>query len=173
MLFNSASVASAFFSFFCMGWKEGNIKNQIPCNKGGGGIGSKGRNKNCEDSGNQMKLGKKEEKKSRNWAVSFTHIITQIVAIGDVFILLPAYFVVLVIVIVLPVFVHIFLNVPPLPVFDPIMQLCMADVAILVCVNAVHNLPVRADGERFKFKFFVWSSWALVSAHNWHNKQWT
>lgn len=74
--------------------------------------------------------------------------ITQVVAVGSVFVLLPAYLAVLVLVVVIPVFVHILLDVPPLPVFDPIVQLYMADVAILVSVNAVHNLPVGRDGVR-------------------------
>lgn len=71
--------------------------------------------------------------------------ITQIVAVGGVFVLLPGYFAVLVLVVVIPVFVHILLDVPPLPVFNPIVQLCMADIAILVSVDAVHNLPVGRD----------------------------
>lgn len=72
----------------------------------------------------------------------FTHRITQIKAVCGVFVLLPGYFVVLVLVVVFPVFVHILLDVPPLPVFDPVVQLCMSYVAVLVCVNAVHDLPV-------------------------------
>ena len=71
--------------------------------------------------------------------------ITQIVAIGGVFVLLPAYLAILVRVIVLPVLVNILFNVPPLPVFDPIMKFCMADVTVLVSVNALHNLPVGKD----------------------------
>lgn len=77
-----------------------------------------------------------------------SNTITQIVTIGGVLVLLPAYLAILVLVIVLPVFVHILLDVPPLPVSDPIVQLCMADIAILVSVNAVHNLPVGIDGVR-------------------------
>lgn len=52
----------------------------------------------------------------------------------------------MVLVIVLPVFVHIVLNVPPLTVFDPVMQLCVGDVSVLVSVNAVDYLPVGRDG---------------------------
>lgn len=80
--------------------------------------------------------------------VNLSNTITQVVAIGGVFVLLPAYLAILVLVIVLPVFVYVLLDVPPLPVFDPIVQLCMADIAILVSVNAVYNLPVGRDGVR-------------------------
>lgn len=69
-------------------------------------------------------------------------MITQIVAVGSVFVLLPPYLAILVLIVVLPVFVHILFNVPSLPVFDPVMQLCVAHIAILVSVNAVYNLPV-------------------------------
>lgn len=80
--------------------------------------------------------------------VNLSNTITQIVAIGGVFVLLPGYLAILVLVIVFPVFVYVLLDVPPLPVFDPIVQLCMADIAILVSVNAVHNLPMGRDGVR-------------------------
>lgn len=80
--------------------------------------------------------------------VHLSNTITQIVAIGGVFVFLPAYLAILVLVIVLPVFVYVLLDVPPLPVFDPIVQLCMADIAILVSVNAVHNFPMGRDGVR-------------------------
>lgn len=80
--------------------------------------------------------------------------ITQIVAVGGVFVLLPGYLAVLVLVIIIPMFVYILLNVPPLPVFDPMVQLCMSDVAILVSVNAVHNLSVGRDGVRVTDKAY-------------------
>lgn len=76
------------------------------------------------------------------FARSVNKLITLIVSIGGVFVLLPPYLAILVLIVVLPVFVHILFNVPPLPVFDPIMQLCVAHIAILVSVNAVYNLPV-------------------------------
>lgn len=80
-----------------------------------------------------------------------SHRITKIVAVGGVFVLLPAYLAISVLVIVVPVFVDILLDVPPLPVFDPIVQLCMADVAVLVSVNAVHDLSVgRYGGQGYR-----------------------
>ena len=72
--------------------------------------------------------------------------VTQIVAIGGVFVLLPAYLAIVVCVVVVPVFVHVLLNVPPLPVLDPIVQLCVVDKTVLVGVDAFHNLPVGSDG---------------------------
>lgn len=76
------------------------------------------------------------------YARSVNKLITLIVSIGRVFVLLPPNLAVLVLIVVLPVFVHIVFNVPPLPVLDPIVQLCVAHIAILVSVNAVYNLPV-------------------------------
>lgn len=67
--------------------------------------------------------------------------VTQVVAIGGVFVLLPAYLAVVVHVVVVPVFVDVLLDVPPLPVLDPVVQLCVVDVAVLVGVDALHDLP--------------------------------
>lgn len=93
---------------------------------------------------------KKEQRRNSktrlNRGTSFA--VTQIVAVGGVFVLLPAYLAIVVHVVVVPVFVHVLLDVPPLPVLDPIVQLCVVDEAILVGVDAFHNLPVGSDGVR-------------------------
>lgn len=68
---------------------------------------------------------------------SFTLVVT----IGCVLVLLPADLAILVLVVVLPVFVHVLLNVAPLPMLDPVVQLRMAHEAVLVRVNALHDLP--------------------------------
>lgn len=91
--------------------------------------------------------------------------ITQIEAIGCVFVLLPPYLAILVLIVVLPVFVHILFNVSPLPVFDPGVKLCVAHIAILVSVNAVYNLPadrasVIVDNNKIIYlclSFWKWS----------------
>lgn len=71
---------------------------------------------------------------------------TLVEAVGGVLILLPADLAILVHVVVLPVFVHILLNVAPLSMLDPVVQLRMAHEAVLVCVDALHDLP--AGGRR-------------------------
>lgn len=87
-----------------------------------------------------------KDRKNKAYKLKYRYIfwkVTQIVAVSRVFVLLPAYFAILILVIVLPVFVYIVLDVPPLSVFDPIVQLCMANIAIFVSVNALHNLPME------------------------------
>lgn len=80
--------------------------------------------------------------------LSVTQSVTQVVAIGGVLVLLPADLAIPILVVVLPVFVDVLLDVPPLPVFDPVAQLGMADEAVLISVNTVNNLPVGSTGHQ-------------------------
>ena len=79
----------------------------------------------------------------RQVRIKLSSRITQVEAVGGVLVLLPAYLSILILVVVLPVFVHVLLDVPPLPVFDPVVQLSVANVAVLISVNPVHNHPVE------------------------------
>ena len=71
-----------------------------------------------------------------------------VVAVGGVLVLLPADLVVLVHVVLPPVFVHVLLDVPPLAMFDPVVQLTVVDEAVLVDVDATDDLPVRSIRQR-------------------------
>lgn len=64
-------------------------------------------------------------------------------SVGGVLVLLPAYLPVFVLVVFAPVFVHVLLDVPPLSVFDPVVQLSVVDETVLVGVDAIHDLPAR------------------------------
>lgn len=70
-------------------------------------------------------------------------ILTQVSSIGGALVLHPGDLAILVLVIIFPVLVHILFDVPPLPVFDPVVQLSMVNEAILICVNAVYDFPKR------------------------------
>lgn len=70
-------------------------------------------------------------------------ILTQVSSIGGVLVLHPGDLAVLVLVILFPVLVHVLLDVPPLSVFDPVVQLGVVNEAILICVDAFYDFPER------------------------------
>ena len=69
---------------------------------------------------------------------------TLVEAVGGVLVLLPADLVIPVHVILPPVFVHVLLDVPPLAVLDPVVQLAVVHVAVLVDVDAADDLPAKS-----------------------------
>lgn len=68
-------------------------------------------------------------------------ILTQVGSVGGVLVLHPGDLPIFVLVVIFPVLVHILLDVPPLPVFDPVVQLGMAYEAILISVDAFYDFP--------------------------------
>lgn len=70
-------------------------------------------------------------------------ILTQVSSVGGVLVLDPGDLPVLVLVVLFPVLVHVLLDVPPLPVFDPVVQLGVANEAVLIRVDAFYDFPER------------------------------
>lgn len=68
-------------------------------------------------------------------------ILTQVSSVGGVLVLDPGDLPVLVLVVLFPVLVHVLLDVPPLPVFDPVVQLGVANEAVLIRVDAFYDFP--------------------------------
>lgn len=68
-------------------------------------------------------------------------ILTQVGSIGGVPVLQPGDLAIFVLVVIFPVLVHVLLDVPPLPMFDPVVQLGMAHEAILIRVDAFYDFP--------------------------------
>lgn len=73
----------------------------------------------------------------------FVCSLTQVGSVGSVLVLDPGDLAILVLVILFPVLVYILLDVPPLPVFDPVVQLGVADQTVLIRVDALYDFPER------------------------------
>lgn len=66
--------------------------------------------------------------------------LTHVKSISGVLVLSPCNLPILVLIVVFPVLVHVFLDVSPLPVFNPVVELHMADETIFICIDTIHNL---------------------------------
>lgn len=80
---------------------------------------------------------------SRHQNGVFVCSLTQVGSIGSVLVLDPGDLAILVLVILFPVLVYVLLDVPPLPVFDPVVQLGVADQTVLIRVDALYDFPER------------------------------
>lgn len=81
-------------------------------------------------------------------ATAPTAPLTQVVAVGGLFVLFPGNFIVFVPIIILPDFGDIIIDVSFLYPFDPGFQLFSGDKAVPIIVDSINNLPVVKKSTR-------------------------